>query len=321
MPTMTPRDPVSLASGLPGSHSILVTGGTGFIGTRLVAAMSAAGHHVTVLTRGGAKADTSRLPRVRIVKALSDIGNDTPVDAIVNLAGEPISNSPWTTSKRRRIMNSRLEVTNQVVSLIARLDRKPKVLVSGSAIGWYGLRGDEELTEASNGTPCFSRQVCVCWEQAALGAQSLGVRTVLLRTGLVLDHDGGMLARLLLPFKLGLGGTFGDGRHVMSWIHCDDLARLIVHIIAKPDLSGPVNGTAPQPVTNTVFTQTLAGVLHRPALLPIPAWPLRAMLGDFAHELLLSGQRVLPRAASDSGFVFWYPDLRGALDEIINDKG
>jgi uncharacterized protein (TIGR01777 family) len=151
-------------------------------------------------------------------------------------------------------------------------------------------------------------------------AQALGARTVLLRTGLVLDRDGGMLARLLPPFRLGLGGRFGDGRQWMSWIHHDDLVGLILHAIATPDLQGPVNGTAPQPVTNRDFTAAIGKVLRRPSVLPVPAWPLKALLGDFAKELLFSGQRVLPEAALTSGYAFRYPTLEGALENVLSQS-
>lgn len=315
-PSLRPTPAAALADGLAPHQAVLITGGTGFIGERLVAALAEAGHDVTVLTRKSGNA--GKLPRpVRIVTALSDIPSSAHFDAIVNLAGEPISDTPWTRAKRMRIIRSRRNVTRAVVTLIARLEHKPEVLVSGSAIGWYGLRGDQRLTETNLGDPCFSRTVCVAWEREAMRATIHGVRTALLRTGLVLDSTGGMLARLLTPFEFGLGGRFGNGAHWMSWIHRDDLVRLIVHCMATPGLQGPVNATAPEPVTNRDFTAALGKALHRPALLPIPAWPLRLALGAFAHELLLSGQRVYPRAAMDGGFRFSYPTIDAAFGAIV----
>lgn len=308
-------DPAALAAALRERRRLLVTGGTGFVGSRLVAALAAAGHDVTVLTR--AKANASGLPTpIRIVTSLDQIAADTVIDAIVNLAGEPISNGPWTLRKRRRIISSRVRTTRAVIRLIDRLEQKPALLISGSAIGWYGLREDQILTEANLGVACFSRQVCVAWEKAAMPARALGVRTILLRTGLVLDHDGGMLARMLAPFELGMGGRFGAGRQWISWIHRDDLVRLIVHAISTPTLSGPINATAPGPVTNRDFTAALGRALRRPALIPIPAWPLRLVLGSFADELLLGGQRVLPMAAAMSGFEFDHPGIDAALRAI-----
>lgn len=304
----------NLAAGLAGRQHVVITGGTGFVGSRLVAALGGAGHQVTVLTRNRASAADLPAP-VRIVTSLDQIGADERVDAVVNLAGEPISNGLWTKAKRQRIVQSRLDATRACVALIARLETKPAVLVSGSAIGWYGLRGDEALDEASAARDDnFSHQICAQWEQAAAGA---GIRTVLLRIGLVLDSSGGMLARMLTPFEFGLGGPFGSGKHWMSWIHRDDLVRLIVHCIADPSLEGPVNGTAPAPVTNRDFTKALGKALRRPAVLPVPAWPLKLVLGDFAQELLLSGQRVLPQRAQASGFSFEYPDIAAALRAVV----
>jgi hypothetical protein len=312
------RDPASLAVALPTQQSILVTGGTGFIGSRLVTALIAAGHEVTILTRNRAKAlPLAAAGPVRFVTSLDEIASDAHVDAIVNLAGEPISDTPWTKAKRIRIVRSRLEATYAIARLVARLDRRPDALVSGSAIGWYGLRGDEPLTEQDIGTPCFSRRVCISWERAAKRVEYMGVRTVYLRTGLVLDRSGGMLARLLAPFEFGLGGPFGNGKHWMSWIHRDDMVRLICHAIARDELSGPINAVAPEPVTNQRFTAALAAALSRPAIIPVPAWPLRIALGGFAEELLLSGQRVIPEAAMRSGFIFEYATLDAALAQIV----
>lgn len=311
--------PAPLADALAGRRSILVTGGTGFVGRRLVAALVASGHDVTILTRRPGAAAELPAP-LRIVTALDQVPDSARIDALVNLAGEPISNGLWTLAKRSRILRSRLDITRQVVNLIGRLKEPPEVLVSGSAIGWYGLRGDEALDETAGGTPCFSRDLCLRWEAAAAKAQDHGVRLVLLRTGLVLASEGGLLSRMLTPFELGLGGPFGCGGHWMSWIHRDDLVRMIVHAIATPTLEGPLNGTAPGPVRNRDFAKSLGRALHRPAILPAPAPPLRWALGDFAEELLLRGQRILPAEALASGFQFTYPHLDRALDAIVGNR-
>ncbi len=309
-------NPAPLAEALKERKAILITGGSGFIGSRLVGALAAAGHDVTVLTRSRVSAVDLAAP-IRVITSLNQIADDTRIDALVNLAGEPISNGLWTIRKRRRILRSRLQVTRGLVKLIGRLQTRPSVMINGSAIGWYGLRGDETLDETADGVDCFSRNICVRWERAAMAAAALGVRVVCLRTGLVLAAEGGMLSRMLTPFEFGLGGPFGAGRHWMSWIHRDDLVRLIVHAIATPTLAGPVNGTAPTPVTNAAFATALGRAFRRPAILSVPAAPLRFALGAFAKELLLSGQRVLPSVALESGFRFIYPDIDAALPAIV----
>jgi uncharacterized protein (TIGR01777 family) len=200
---------------------------------------------------------------------------------------------------------------------VGRLDRPPSVVVSGSAVGWYGSRGDESLTESSPAAPAFTHRVCEAWEREAMAIASLGPRVVLLRTGLVLGVEGGLLARLLMPFEFGLGGRIGSGRQWMSWISRDDLVRLICHAIATPSLNGPVNGTAPEPVRNADFAASLARQLRRPAILPLPALPLRRLGGDFAEEMLLGGQRVLPEKALASGFTFRHARLDSALGSIL----
>jgi uncharacterized protein (TIGR01777 family) len=312
-------DPAPLAAALFGRWSVLVTGGTGFVGGRLIAALVAAGHEVTVLTRDRASATHLPAP-IRIVTSLDQIAQEARINAIVNLAGEPISAARWTLARRLRITGSRLVMRRDVVTLVARLDHKPDVLVSGSAIGWYGLHDDEPLEECGAGYDCFSRRLCVAWERAAAAAADHGVRTVLLRTGLVLDGEGGMLARMLTQFEFGLGGRFGSGRQWMSWIHRDDLVRLIVHAVGRPDIAGPLNATAPTPVTNAAFAAALGRALCRPAILPVPAWPLRRALGRFADELLLGGQRVVPQAVLASGFTFAYPTIELALGAIVGNR-
>ena len=211
-------------------------------------------------------------------------------------------------------------MTRAVVRLMDRLDRRPALLISGSAIGWYGLWRDETLTEFDGAKRCFSHRVCEAWERAALRAERAGTRVVRLRIGLVLGTDGGMLARLLPPFEFGLGGPLGTGRQWMSWIERDDLIRLIAHAIATPKLTGAVNATAPTPVTNADFARNLGRALHRPALLRFPAAILRRLAGDLAEELLLGGQRVLPDKAQLTGFRFHYETLESALAAILGAK-
>jgi uncharacterized protein (TIGR01777 family) len=309
-------DAAQLVNALPGRAHVLVTGATGFIGRRLVEALTGAGHEVTVLVRDPAKAAAMPAP-VRIVTSLDQIASNAAIDTVINLAGEPIANALWTRVKRRRIMTSRLRMTRQVVALIARLEKRPAVLISGSAIGWYGLWRDERLTEFDGGKRCFSNRLCEAWERAARKAERHGTRVVRLRIGLVLGTDGGMLSRLLTPFEFGLGGPIGSGRQWMSWIERDDLIRLIAHAIATPCLTGAVNATAPTPVTNAAFTAALARALGRRAFLRVPAFLLHRVAGDLADELLLGGQCVLPDKADATGFKFRHETLRSALDAML----
>jgi len=305
-----------LASVLPGHQSILITGGTGFIGTRLAEALADAGHAVTVLTRDPRKGRKFR-GRVTLIESLQTLGRDTPFDAIVNLAGEPVAEGRWTPARKRRILESRLATTEAVVRFIAKAKKKPAVLVSGSAISFYGTDPETSFTEESEGAPGFGHDVCTEWEHAAREAERHGVRVVTLRIGLVLGASGGILARLLLPFECGLGGPMGSGRQWMSWIHLDDIVGLILHASATETVQGPMNGTAPEPVRNEDFARGLAHALRRPALLRLPAFVLRRAFGEMADHLMLSGQRVLPKQAEETGYQFLYPTLPEALREIV----
>jgi len=306
---------VGLVEKLQGRQTVLVTGATGFIGSRLVASLTASGHQVIALVRNPAKAELP--PPLTLITSLDQIPADAKIDTIVNLAGEPIGNGLWTETKRRKILDSRIQMTGDVVDLIGRLERKPMVLVSGSAIGWYGLWQDQVLTESAKSHACFSHELCDAWENAARPAADHGVRVINLRIGLVIGTDGGFITRMLTPFEFGLGGPLGSGKQWMSWIERDDLVRLIAHVIASPGISGPINATAPIPVTNLKFTEELSRRLNRPAVFRIPAGLLRRVGGDFANELLLGGQRVLPNKALMNGFKFRHETLRSAFDAIL----
>jgi uncharacterized protein len=311
-------DAGDLVRALEGRRHVLVTGATGFIGCRLVEALAGAGHDVIVLTRTPGKAD-ALTPPFRLVTSLDQIADDTRVDAVINLAGESVADGLWTRARRRRIVTSRVRMVRALSRLIARLDERPSVLINASAIGWYGLWDDEALTEFDGGKRCFSHRSCDIVERAARRVERFGLRVVRLRIGLVLGTDGGLLGRLLLPFEFGLGGPIGSGRQWMSWIERDDLVRLIAHVIATPGLDGAVNATAPAPVPNRTFARELGRALRRPALLPLPAAALR-LTGDFANELLLGGQRVLPDKVLASGFKFRHETLPGAFAAILGSR-
>ncbi|WP_434031035.1 TIGR01777 family oxidoreductase [[Pseudomonas] boreopolis] len=285
---------------------VLVTGGTGFIGRLLCARLHEAGHAVSVLTRDPARA---QVPGARLVVALEQAEG---VDAVVNLAGASLFDRRWTDAYKQVLRASRIDGTRRLVAWMARQPALPRVLVSGSAIGWYGPRDDAPLDETVAPGEDFAAWLCRDWEAEAMRATALGVRTCLLRTGIVLDRGGGALEKMLPPFRFGLGGPMGDGRQWMSWIHREDLVRLAIWLIGQPGAQGAFNGTAPGPVANGVFARTLGTVLRRPARLRVPGFALRLALGEMAG-LLLSGQRVLPTRALDAGFAFLHPGLEGAL--------
>jgi len=236
------------------------------------------------------------------------------VDAVVHLAGEPIAQR-WNDEVKQKIRDSRTTGTRHLVQALSTAQRRPAVLVCGSAIGYYGSRGDEVLTESSAPGDGFMADVCVAWEKEADVAESLGIRLVKLRTGVVLGANGGALAKMLPPFKAGMGGKLGHGDQWMSWVHLDDLVGMIQHVLANP-VRGAVNGTSPNPVSNADFSKALGHSLSRPAIVPMPAFTLKLMFGEMS-ELLLASQRVLPKAAETAGYVFRFPVLEQALENIV----
>jgi len=303
---------------------VAITGATGFIGKRIAAHLLGMGHAVVALSRDGERAARLLPARCRIVAWDPANGRMAPgvldgVDAVVNLAGAGVADGRWTARRKEAIRGSRIDGTRAVVDAIGALpaERRPRVLLSASAVGYYGDRGDAVLNERSEPGSGFLAEVCQAWERAALAAEGLGVRTVVVRVGIVLGR-GGALARILPPFRLGLGGRIGGGGQWMSWIHLDDLVALFAFALDHADVRGAVNGVAPRPVTNLEFTRMLARTLGRPALLPVPSLPLKIALGEMAG-VLLEGQRVVPEVAERSGFRFRHPDLDGALAEITCD--
>ncbi|WPP00678.1 TIGR01777 family oxidoreductase [Pseudomonas sp. HR96] len=293
---------------------ILLTGGTGLIGRRLCQYWLAQGHRLTVLSRRPEEVPRLCGASVQGIADLSQLGN-APVDAVVNLAGQPIAARPWTGKRRASLWASRIGSTERLLAWLESRESRPAVLISGSAVGWYGDGGERELTEAAPPVrEDFASQLCIAWEETALRAQALGIRVACIRTGLVLASEGGFLQPLKLPFKLGLGGPIGDGRQWMAWIHIDDQIALIDFILHRNDASGPYNACAPQPVRNREFARLFGRALHRPAFLPLPALLLRP-LGEMSG-LLLGGQHARPARLLEAGFVFRYTELSQALAEL-----
>lgn len=295
---------------------ILITGGTGFIGRSLCKTLSAVGHQLTVLSRNPRTVADKSGPGVAAISTLRDWTPDQHFDAIINLAGEPIFGRRWSDQRKQMLWDSRVTLTEQLISAIAQAEVKPAVLISGSAIGVYGDQGDTPLDETSSGHDGFSQQLCAAWEATARQAENLGVRVCLLRTGLVIGPKGGFLEPMLLPFKLGLGGRIGSGRQWMSWIHLADHIAITRTLLESPELHGAFNATAPHPVTNTEFTACLAKLLQRPALLPVPAALLKLGAGEMA-ELLLGSQRVLPKRLLAENFHFAFETLEPALRDVL----
>lgn len=290
---------------------VLITGGSGFIGRALARALLAQGDRVTVLSRDPAAARARLPPAATIVAALPP---ETP-DAVVNLAGESLGAHRWNAVRKQAFMDSRAGTTRKLVAWMRALPTPPRTLVSGSAVGYYGARGDEPLDEGAPPGREYQSELCRTWEQAARDAEGLGVRVCRIRIGIVLGPGGGALAQMKLPFRLGLGGPLGTGRQWMSWIHRQDLLCLILWLLAGPGRSGAYNATAPNPVTNRDFARALAASLHRPALLAMPAPLVVLLIGEMAH-LLLTGQKVVPARALREGFTFEFPELSAALAQI-----
>lgn len=299
---------------------IVAIGATGFVGRRLVETLGS-DHEITVVSRNPDKTKSRIRNEVQFVRW--DPGAEPfpdgvldGADGVVNLAGDNVADGRWNAAKKKRMADSRLDTTSKLADAITAADPRPPVLINASAIGFYGSRGDEELDENSAPGSGFLADLCVRWEGATQKAADAGVRTVLLRVGIVLGQGGGALAKMLFPFRLGLGGALGNGRQWMSWIHIDDMVGLILHALENPSVEGPVNSTAPHPVTNRDFSKTLGKVLRRPAFLPAPGFALRLAVGEFA-EVLLEGQKVLPRQAETSGYQFRFRELEPALLDVL----
>lgn len=290
--------------------NVMITGAGGLIGRKLVPMLEQAGHHVVILTRGKSLGPEMRVWDPQATKLSPAVLDGC--EAIIHLAGENIGEGRWTPQKKERIRSSRVHGTRLLAEAIAGMNNPPGAFICASATGFYGNRGDEILTEASRAGTGFLAEVCQEWEAAADPARNI-TRVVHIRTGVVLSTAGGALAKMLLPFKLGVGGVIGDGHQFWSWISIEDSARLFQFALERNDLSGPINGTAPQPVTNREFTKTFGRVLSRPTIFPMPAFAARLVLGEMADALLLASTRTIPETALNNGFEFQHPTLEAAL--------
>lgn len=295
---------------------IFITGGTGLIGRHLIPALLRdASTKITVLTRDTTKAKASLPDNVALVTSLDDTLDFDNVDAVINLAGEPIADKRWTKTQKTRICESRWQITQQLTDKINTAEQPPATFISGSAIGYYGRQGDKLVTEAFTEVHReFTHTVCEQWERIALQASQKS-RVCLLRTGVVLSRDGGALSKMRLPFSLGLGGRIGDGNQYMSWIHINDMVAAILFLLKHKNCEGAYNLTAPTPVTNSEFVKAYAASLGRPAIFPMPALALKLLMGE-AADLLLTGQRVVPQKLQDAGFQFTFSDVRSAFADI-----
>ncbi len=294
---------------------ILVTGGTGLIGGHLVPRLQELGHQVTVLTRRPDNARGKLNDRVTLWDTLEDKQNLDGIDAVINLAGEPIADKRWTTEQKERLCQSRWRITQKLADLINASEMPPSVLISGSAAGYYGDLGEVVVTEEEPPHNEFTHKLCARWEQIACEAQSDKTRVCLLRTGVVLAPKGGILGKMIPPFRLGLGGPIGNGRQYLAWIHIDDMVNAILWLLDN-DLRGPFNMVSPYPVRNEQFAHALGHALQRPAILRVPATVIRLLMGE-SSVLVLGGQRALPKRLEAAGFPFRWYDLEEALADVV----
>lgn len=297
--------------------NILITGGTGLIGRNFINTYQD-DHRFTVLTRNKNAAKQKLPENCQFIESLDAFSQLNSFDAVINLAGEPIVDKRWTAAQKEIIEKSRLNTTQHLVNLCNQSESPPEVFISGSAIGFYGAQDDTEINEQFTGIHQeFSHDLCAKWEAVAKQATTATTRVCILRTGIVLASDGGALDKMLLPFKLGAGGPIASGKQYMSWIHIDDMVSAINHLLVRPISQGVYNLTAPKPETNAVFAKKLGHALSRPAILPMPEFALRILMGE-AADLLVFGQRVIPEALLGEDFQFLYPTLEDALTSLLN---
>ncbi|NIF20837.1 TIGR01777 family oxidoreductase [Candidatus Pantoea multigeneris] len=295
---------------------ILLTGGTGLIGRHLIPELFQQGHQVSVVTRDVAAARAVLGAQVALWSGLEQQTDLNGIDVVINLAGEPIADKRWSESQKQRLCDSRWQITERLVTLIKASSQPPALLISGSAIGFYGNSGDLVLTEEDAGQNEFTHQLCARWEQIALTAQSAETRVCLLRTGVVLTPQGGALSKMTLPFRLGIGGPIGSGKQYLSWIHIEDWISAVLWLITHPQLSGPINLVSPYAVRNEQFAAILGRALHRPAFMRTPTMAIRLMMGE-SSVLVLGGQHVLPQKLEASGFQFRWHNLETSITDLL----
>ncbi|AZT83718.1 TIGR01777 family protein [Marinobacter sp. NP-4(2019)] len=298
------------------SHRILVTGGTGFIGQVLCPKLLAKGYKLTVLSRQSEADVLAACGRVEAISDLDLLKGHPGFDSIINLAGEGIADKRWSQQRKQELRDSRIGLTRQLVSVVKSWDSGPSVLVSGSAVGYYGNQGSTRVNEDTPPSDEFTHRLCRDWEAEAVKLEAEGVRVCLSRTGVVAGPGGGFLQRMLLPFRLGLGGRLGSGDQYMPWVHRDDVVAALIFMLESENATGPYNVVSPNPVTNREFTRCLASVLNRPAIFPVPAPVLKLALGEMSR-LLLTGQQAIPQRLMQQDFQFTYPDLTGALENCV----
>ncbi|MEJ7847185.1 MAG: TIGR01777 family oxidoreductase [Pyrinomonadaceae bacterium] len=296
---------------------ILITGASGLIGTALQKSFSEKGHEMLLASRIEPKKPEQIQWDMEDGFNESDLNRLENLDAVIHLAGENVSGLRWTDDKKKAIRESRVKGTHIIVNTLSKLETKPKVFISGSATGFYGDRGDEVMTETSPAGNTFLAEVCKAWEIESRRAEDMGIRTVLLRTGIVLSKDGGALATMLTPFKFGVGGVVGSGKQWMSWISLDDVIEIINFALENENMRGAVNVVAPNPVTNEEFTKTLGEVLYRPTFLPLPAFAVNLAFGEMGDALLLDSTRVEPKRLKEAGFEFKFPNLKAAIEYAV----
>lgn len=296
---------------------VLITGASGLVGTALQLSFAVKGYEMLLASRSEPRAANEI--QWTVEGGFAEPERLEAIDAVVHLAGESVSGLRWTDEKKKAIRDSRVMGTRSIVEALSNLNVRPKVLVSASAIGFYGERGDEEMNESSTAGHGFLAEVAKEWEGEARRAEDAGIRTVLLRTGIVLSKDGGALGTMLTPFKMGVGGVIGSGKQWMSWISLDDHVAAINSVIENDNIRGAVNAASPGPVTNEEFTKTMGEVLYRPTFIPLPEFAVSMLMGEMGDALLLTSTKVIPKRLEDAGFEFKYPDLKGALEHALSE--